>query len=136
MTDSQEVSARQMAPVVEERVRDVFQRIAMLNAEAIAKKIEYLLNYEDWRANVEGIKLRARIAGDYAVKEVRMTTQRAEGLGGMDDVLAQLPREVLYAACSGKLFLLPLINVGSIALGRSSPNLSARFGAACDSPHF
>jgi hypothetical protein len=83
--------------VADEQVRDVFKRIGTLKAEAIAKKIEYLLNHDDWRANVEGIKLRARIAGDYAAEEVKVTPQRAEDLGGMDDVLSQLPQAMLLA---------------------------------------
>ena len=86
-----------MQAVVDEEVRDVFKRMGSLKAEAIAKKIEYLLNHDDWRANVEGIKLRARIAGDYAAEEVKVTPQRAEDLGGMDEVLAQLPEELLFA---------------------------------------
>lgn len=83
--------------VADEQVRDVFKRMGTLNAEAIAKKIEYLLDHEDWRANVEGIKLRARIAGDYAAEEVKVTPTRAEDLGGMDDVLSQLPEAMLLA---------------------------------------
>lgn len=86
-----------MKEIADEQVRDVFKRLGSLQAEAIARKIEYLLNHDDWRANVEGIKLRARIAGDYAAEEVKVTPQRAEDLGGMDDVLAQLPEAVLLA---------------------------------------
>lgn len=87
----------QIRSVADEQVRDVFKRMGTLKAEAIARKIEYLLNHDDWRANVEGIKLRARIAGDYAAEEVKVTPQRAEDLGGMDDVLSQLPEAVLLA---------------------------------------
>lgn len=86
-----------MQGAVDEQVRDVFKRMASLKAEAIAKKIQDLLEHPNWRANVEGIKLRARIAGDYAAEEVKVTPQRAEDLGGMDDVLSQLPEEVLFA---------------------------------------
>lgn len=88
---------KKVEEVADEQVRDVFKRMGTLKAEAIAKKIEYLLDHEDWRANVEGIKLRARIAGDYAAEEVKVTPQRPEDLGGMDDVLSQLPEEMLFA---------------------------------------
>ena len=81
----------------EEQVRDVFKRIAGLQAEAIALKVQYLIDHEDWRANAEGIKLRARIAGDFAPDVVAVRADRAEDLGGMDELLAQIPTTILLA---------------------------------------
>lgn len=86
-----------LAAEADEQVRDVFRRLPGLKAEAIAKKVEMLLEHKEWRAVAEGIKLRARIAGDFAPEEVRLGPQRAEDLGQMDDVLAQLPPETLMA---------------------------------------
>ena len=81
----------------DEQVREVFQRLPKLRAEAIASVIEGLLEHMDWRARAEGVKLRARIAGDFAPTEIAMAPQRAEDLGGMDAVLATIPKETLAA---------------------------------------
>ena len=81
----------------DEQVRDVFKRLPELHAEAVAKKVQMLLNHADWRAVAEGVKLRARLAGDFAPEVVTVNPQRAEDLGSMDDVLATIPQEKLVA---------------------------------------
>jgi hypothetical protein len=86
-----------LAEQANEQVRDAFQRIAGLSSDSIARKIEYLINHEDWRANAEGIKLRARIAGDFAPDVVAVRADRAEDLGGMDEQLGQIPVAILLA---------------------------------------
>lgn len=86
-----------LAAQQDEQVRDVFKRMAGLQAEAIAKKVQYLIDHDDWRANAEGIKLRARIAGDFAPDVVAVRADRAEDLGGMDEQLAQIPTAILLA---------------------------------------
>ena len=79
----------------DEQVRDVFKRLPALRAEAVAGKVQYLLNHADWRAVAEGVKLRARLAGDFAAEVVTMTPLRAEDLGGLDAVFREMPPDLL-----------------------------------------
>ena len=81
----------------DEQVRDVFKRLPGLNAESVAKVVHDLMGHSDWRARAEGVKLRARIAGDFAPDVVTMTPSRAEDLGGMDAVFQGMPPEMLAA---------------------------------------
>jgi len=95
-TPPPEVLAK-MAAHADEQIRDVFNRMAELKAEAIAEKIRFLLNHADWRAIEAGIKLRAKIAGDFAPEVIAFRPDRAEDLGQMDEELAQIPTTILMA---------------------------------------
>lgn len=82
----------------EQAMRDLFRTHPVLCQANIVEEIARLIGEDDWRARAEGIKLRARIAGNFAPTDITVAPARAEDLGGFDRVFEAIPEAERKAA--------------------------------------